>query len=156
MHTLLDVVADAELRDKFTILDDVVLLDVRQKTTTMADDHEQAAAGVEVLRMGLHVLSELADALRGDGNLNLGVAGVLRVLAELSGELRLALLRYGHGFTFLSIRQGLGRSSVIRPTKSKARLRYGTTTRPHPRNLHIPPMSQKGTGTFWDIMRAAT
>ena len=101
MHNLLDVVADAELRDEHTVLDDVVLLDVGKKTTTATNDHEQAAAGVEVLRVGLHVLGELADALGRDGNLNLGIAGVLRVLAELGGELRLALLGDGHLFTFL-------------------------------------------------------
>ena len=96
MHNLLDVVADAELRDELTILEDVVLLDVGEKTTAATDDHEQAATGMEVLRVGLHVLGELADALGSDGNLDLGVASVLRVLAELGGELRLALLGNSH------------------------------------------------------------
>ena len=117
MHNLLDVVADAELRDEFTVLDDVVLLDVGQKTTTATDDHEKTATGVEVLRVGLHVLGELADALGGDGNLDLGVAGVLGVLAELGGELRLALLGYGHVNTFLSYPPGTGGPPVQRAAK---------------------------------------
>ena len=40
--SLLDVVADAQSLDELTVLDDVVLLDVGEKTTTTADEHEQA------------------------------------------------------------------------------------------------------------------
>ena len=39
--SLLDVVADAQSLDELTILDDVVLLDVGEETTTTADEHEQ-------------------------------------------------------------------------------------------------------------------
>lgn len=46
---LLDVVTDAELRDELTVVVDVVLLDVAEKTTTLADEHQEAATGVEVL-----------------------------------------------------------------------------------------------------------
>lgn len=96
MHDLLDVVADTKLGDELTVLVDVVLLDVGEKTTTLTDEHEQAAAGVEVLLVRLHVLGELADALGQDSDLDLGVTGVLCVLAELSGELGLALLGDRH------------------------------------------------------------
>ena len=86
MHkSLLDVVANAELLDELTVLIDVVLLDVGEETTTLTDEHEQTTAGVEVLLVGLHVLGQLLDALGQDGDLNLGVAGVLGVLAELGG-----------------------------------------------------------------------
>lgn len=44
--SLLDVVADAQSLDELTVLDDVVLLDVGEKTTTTADEHEQATTGV--------------------------------------------------------------------------------------------------------------
>ena len=102
MHNvLLDVVADTELLDERAVLEDVILLDVGQKTTTATDQHEQTAAGVEVLLVGLHVLGELTDALGQDGNLNTGVAGVHGAVAKLSGQLSLALFRNGHGFTFL-------------------------------------------------------
>ena len=107
MRDLLDVVADAELLDELTVLVDVVLLDVGEETTTLTDEHEQTAAGVEVLLVGLHVLGELLDALGQNGDLNLGVAGVLGVLAELSGELRLALLGNRHDFTFLVTAAGM-------------------------------------------------
>ena len=112
---LLDVVADAQSLDELTVLDDVVLLDVGEKTTTAADEHEQATTGVEVLLVGLHVLGQLLDALGQDGDLNLGVAGVDRGVTELGSQLSLALFGNSHCFTFrfLSpagdiIRLGLG------------------------------------------------
>ena len=71
--SLLDVVADAQSLDELTVLDDVVLLDVGEKTTTTANEHEQATTGVEVLLVGLHVLGQLLDALGQDGDLNLGL-----------------------------------------------------------------------------------
>lgn len=102
MHNLrlLNIVADAELSDELTVLVDVVLLDVGEETTTLTDEHEQAAAGVEVLLVRLHVLGELLDAVGEDSDLDLGVTGVLGVLAELGGELRLALLGNRHDSTF--------------------------------------------------------
>ena len=109
--TLLDVVANTELLDEGTILEDVVLLDIGEKTTATADEHEQTTTGVEVL----HVLGELLDALGEDGNLNLGVTSVDGGVAELSGELGLALLGNSHVSPFVygfaikaSIRPGLG------------------------------------------------
>lgn len=89
--SLLDVVANAQSLDELTVLDDVVLLDVGEKTTTTADEHEQATTSVEVLLVGLHVLGQLLDALGQDGDLNLGVAGVDRGVTELGSQLRLAL-----------------------------------------------------------------
>ena len=111
----MDVVADAEALDEVTVVLDVVLLDVGEETTTLADQHEEAATGVEVLLVGLHVLGELLDALGEDGNLNLGVTSVDGGVAKLSGELGLALLGNSHVSPFVygfaikaSIRPGLG------------------------------------------------
>lgn len=113
--SLLDVVADAQSLDELTVLDDVALLDVGEKTTTTTDEHEQTTTGVEVLLVGLHVLGQLLDALGQDGNLNLGVTGVDRGVTELGSQLRLALFGNSHCFTFRftspagdSIRLGLG------------------------------------------------
>ena len=113
--SLLDVVADAQSLNELTVLDDVVLLDIGEKTTTAADEHKQTTTGVEVLLVALHVLGELLDALGEDGNLNLGVTSVDGGVAELSGELGLALLGNSHVSPFVygfaikaSIRPGLG------------------------------------------------
>ena len=102
---LLDVVADAQSLDELTVRNDVVLLDVGKKTTTLTDEHEKAAAGVEVLLMGLHVLGKALDALGKDGDLDLGVAGVDRSVAELCGKLCLALFRNSHVSPFFLDRQ---------------------------------------------------
>lgn len=120
MHkSLLDVVANAELLDELTVLIDVVLLDVGEETTTLTDEHEQTTTGVEVLLVGLHVLGQLLDALGQDGDLNLGVAGVLGVLAELSGELRFALLGNRHDFTFLVTAAGCAPHGLDSPSTGK-------------------------------------
>lgn len=120
MHkSLLDVVANAELLDELTVLIDVVLLDVGEETTTLTNQHKQTTAGVEVLLVGLHVLGQLLDALGQDGDLNLGVAGVLGVLAELGGELRLALLGNRHDFTFLVAAAGCAPHGLDSPSTGK-------------------------------------
>lgn len=120
MHkSLLDVVANAELLDELTVLVDVVLLDVGEETTTLTNQHEQTTTGVEVLLVGLHVLGQLLDALGQDGNLNLGVAGVLGVLTELGGELRLALLGNRHDFTFLVAAAGCAPHGLDSPSTGK-------------------------------------
>ena len=63
--SLLDVVADAQSLDELTVLDDVVLLDVGEKTTTTADEHEQATTGVEVLLVGTFMCS-VSSLMRSD------------------------------------------------------------------------------------------
>ena len=82
----------AEALDEVTVVLDVVLLDVGEETTTLADQHEEAATGVEVLLVGLHVLGELLDAGGQDGDLDLGGTGIVLVLAVLLDELGLLLL----------------------------------------------------------------
>ncbi len=97
---LLNVVADTELFDESTILKDVVLLDVGQKTTTLTNEHQKTTAGVEILLVRLHVLGKALDALSENSNLNLGIAGVDRGITKLGGKLCLALFRNSHCFTF--------------------------------------------------------
>ena len=121
---LLDVVADAQLGDQLAVVLDVLGLDVGQEAAALADEHQEAATGVEVLLVGLHVLGELADAVGQDGDLDLGGAGVGVVLAELADELRLALLGDGHV---------LHLSFSFAPNRARRRCldaaRYGVRTR---------------------------
>ena len=138
--SLLDVVADAQSLDELTVLDDVVLLDVGEKTTTTTDEHEQATTGVEVLLVGLHVLGQLLDALGQDGDLNLGVAGVDRGVTELGSQLRLALFGNSHCFTF----------RFLSPAGDIIRLGLGSRRwSEHPRTGGLPsiPMSQIPDGS---------
>ena len=83
---------------------DVAVLDVLQEAAALADEHHEATLRVLVLLVHLQVLGEVADALREDGDLHFGAAGIALALAELLDELRGALLRdaelVGHGSTF--------------------------------------------------------
>lgn len=88
----LDVVADAELCDEFAVVVDVALLDIREKTTTLTDEHEQATARVVILLVDLDVLGELANALGEDCDLDLGGTRIVGILAKLLDELGLAFL----------------------------------------------------------------
>ena len=143
--SLLDVVADAQSLDELTVLDDVVLLNVGEKTTTTADEHEQATTGVEVLLVGLHVLGQLLDTLGQNGDLNLGVTGIDRGVTELGGQLRLALFGNSHYFTFRfaspagdSIRR-TGKPPVERTSKVEVPTgRYVTTSSPRLRIITDP------------------
>ena len=78
------VTCETELVDQGTIALDVGLLEVVQQLTTLADELEQASAGVEVLLVGLEMVSETIDAGGEKSNLNFGGAGVAFVLGELS------------------------------------------------------------------------
>ncbi len=89
----LDVVADAELLDEGTVTLDVAFLDVGEQTATLTDEHHQTTAGMVILLVDLQVLGEVADALGEDGDLNIGIAGVLLVSAELLDQFSRALLR---------------------------------------------------------------
>ena len=73
--SLLDIVADAQSLDELTVLDDVVLLDVGEKTTTTANEHEQATTGVVILRVLLQVLGQVVDPFSQKGDLHLGRTG---------------------------------------------------------------------------------
>jgi hypothetical protein len=70
------LLADAEfLNDVFVTLG-VVLLEVVEQATPLADQHEKAAAGAMVLLVGLEVLRKLTDALAQDRDLHFGAARV--------------------------------------------------------------------------------
>ena len=82
--SLLLLPANTQVRDHLTITLDVALLQVVQKAATLADHLQQATAGVVVLAVDLEVLGEVADALREQGDLDLGRTGV--VIAALVRE----------------------------------------------------------------------
>ena len=82
----LDVVANAELLDERAVLFDVAVLDVLQQATTLTDELHEATASVVVLLVLLQVLGEVLDAVRHDGDLNLGGTGIAFALAVLGDE----------------------------------------------------------------------
>ena len=77
----------AETFDQGLIPRRIVSLEVVEQATTLADQPHQPAPGLMILEVRLEVLGELSDALRQDGDLNLGRAGVAFVRCKLRDEL---------------------------------------------------------------------
>lgn len=76
-----ELLSEPELIDDSTIAGDVLLLEVREKISSVTDHLQESAAAVVILRVVLEVLVEGVDAAGEDGDLYLGRAGV--VLTEL-------------------------------------------------------------------------
>src|SRR5690349_15815380 len=116
--------AQAQLLDQRAVALQIVPLHVGQQPAPPADQLEQAAAGMVVVLVHLHVLGELADPLREQGDLHLGGAGVGRGCPEFPDQLRLLFLGERHAHTSLPRSAsspasqgcvGKPRSSAVRP-----------------------------------------
>ena len=77
----------AETFDQGLIPRRIVSREVVEQATSLAHQLHQPAPGMVILEVGLEVLGELSDALRQDGDLNLGRAGIAFVLSKLRDEL---------------------------------------------------------------------
>src|SRR4051812_47109237 len=83
--------AQTELGDEGAVALEVVLAQVVEQATTLADEHEQAATAVVILLVLPKVLGQIVDARRQQGDLDPGAPGVLGVLPELGDDLLLAV-----------------------------------------------------------------
>src|SRR5262245_13168656 len=92
----LELAAQAEFLDEGAVALEILLLQVVQKPAAPADELEQAATRVVILRVRPQVLGEAVDALGQHRDLNLGRARVLRVLAEPFRRFLLRFLGEGH------------------------------------------------------------
>src|SRR5271165_3101696 len=70
------LLAYAELADDFAIAVGVVRLEVVKQAAAFAHQHQKTAARTMVLRVGLEVLGQLANALAEDRDLHFRTAGV--------------------------------------------------------------------------------
>ena len=70
------LLADAELLDDAFVAIGIVLLQVVEQATALADEHEQAAARAVVFFVRLEVLRQLTDALTQQCDLDFGATGV--------------------------------------------------------------------------------
>src|SRR5258706_12309401 len=68
-RALMWLLADAQLVDDGAVAVLVRLLEVVQKAAAAADKLQEAAAAVMVLRVGLEVLGQVGDAVRGEWEL---------------------------------------------------------------------------------------
>ena len=83
--------ANAEAGDQRAVALDVLTHEVVEKTAALTDEQVEAATRVVVVRVSLEVLGAVGDALRQDGDLDLGRARVALMGGVLGDELLLAL-----------------------------------------------------------------
>src|SRR4051794_29867230 len=67
---------EAELLDERAVALEVGLLEVVQQPATLADEHQQAAAGVVILAVLTKMLGEIVDPRGEQSDLDTGVPGV--------------------------------------------------------------------------------
>jgi hypothetical protein len=70
------LLADAEFGDDALVTFGIVLFQVVEQATTLADEHEQTATRAVVFLVRLEVLCELTDALAQQRDLYLGATGI--------------------------------------------------------------------------------
>ena len=105
-----ELLSEPELVDDSTIAGDVLLLEVREKISSVTDHLQEPAAAVVILRVVLEVLVEGVDAAGEDCDLYLGRAGV--VLTELVFCDNLLLEFFlNHGFSPFNINIILSRKA---------------------------------------------
>ena len=76
------LLANAEFLDYVLITLGIVVLEVVEQAATLADHHQETAAGGVILRMCLKVVGQFTDPFTKHGDLYLGAAGIVIVRAE--------------------------------------------------------------------------
>ncbi len=87
------LLADAEFLNDGLVSLGVVLLQVIQQATALADHDEEPAPGRVVLLVGLEMVGQLADPLTEDRDLDLGGPSIGCMRPELANDLLLLLSR---------------------------------------------------------------
>src|SRR5712691_3047152 len=86
------LLSDSQLIDDRAVSLLVGLFEVVQKTAAAADELQQSAPAVVILRVRFEVFGQIADAVRQKGDLHFGRAGVTVVGAILRNQVRFLLL----------------------------------------------------------------
>ena len=85
------LLANAEFADNVFVSFGVVGLQVVEQAATLADHHQETAAGGVILLMRLEVLRQLTDSLTKHRDLDLGATGVVIVRAEPGNDVLFTL-----------------------------------------------------------------
>lgn len=88
------LVAESEALDERLVASEVLVPEVLEQAAALAYHDEESAAAMEVLLVDLHVLGELADARREDGDLDFRGAGVRLVRLVLFDDRLFLILLY--------------------------------------------------------------
>ena len=76
------LLADAEFLDYVLVALGIVVLEVVEQAATLADHHQETAAGGVILLVRLKMIRQLTDSFTEHRNLDLGAAGVVIMGAE--------------------------------------------------------------------------
>src|SRR6266487_6910640 len=90
------LLADVQSLDEIRVALGVFHLEVVEQPAALADEHQQSAARVVILCVGLEVLREVVDALAEDGHLHFRGASVSIVGLVTANELCLPILGQRH------------------------------------------------------------
>src|SRR2546423_7885415 len=90
-YATMNLFSDAEFIDDRAVTLDVGLLQIVEKAATAADELEQSAAAVMVLRVRLEMLGEVGDAIREKCDLHFGSSGIAVMGAILGDQVRFLL-----------------------------------------------------------------
>src|SRR5271167_2649316 len=88
---------DVQALDQIGVALSVLRLEVVEQPPPAADQHQQTAARMMILRVGLEVLGEVVDALAENRNLYFGRTGVRVVRLVGANQFRLAVFGQRHG-----------------------------------------------------------
>lgn len=86
-----ELLADAQLLDDGLVTLGVVLLQIVQQATSLANHHEKTAAGRMVLLVRAEMIGQLSNTFAQNCNLNFGAARVIRVGGVLRNDVGLLL-----------------------------------------------------------------
>jgi hypothetical protein len=111
--SLRTLLADAERLDDGPVTIDVLGLQVVEETPALADQHEQATAGMVILRVELEVLGQIGDALREERDLNFGRARVTGLACELLYNCALTFCCQGHFRSSFVELAGISQKSTV-------------------------------------------
>jgi hypothetical protein len=85
------LLADAQLRDDGLVALGVVLLEIVQQATSLADHHKKTAAGRMVLLVRAEMIRELPDTFAQNCDLNFRAPRVIRVGGVLRDDIGLLI-----------------------------------------------------------------
>src|SRR5262245_39466003 len=92
----------------------MLLAQVLEEAPALADQHQQAPAGVVVLLVGLEVVGQPVDPLRQERDLNLGGPGIAFVDPELLDEVLLLPIGRSHAAVLLGAPPPIATSPGLR------------------------------------------
>src|SRR6476620_5981002 len=92
------LLADAQTPDQLGIAVGILALQVVEEAATLADEFQEPAAGVMILRVRLEVLCQIVDALAQESDLNFRGTRVLDVGLVGTDDVGLAILAECHAY----------------------------------------------------------